>query len=140
MIFLQEMWKKHLTTKFKNTRQRRDKTQPEVITKKRKIIKSAGDSTTTVVNVNNCWNITNFLSSRPSTEDDASIERHVAKLLEQHKKPEVRRNPELIADAMSMTLADRRKMIVVDLARLDKIKDAYPILFDGEQVFNFLIL
>ena len=61
-------------------------------------------------------------------------------MLEQHKKPEVRRNPELIADAMSMTLADRRKMIVVDLARLDKIKDAYPILFDGEQVFNFLIL
>ena len=140
MIFLQEMWKKHLTTKFKNTRQCRDKTQPEVITKKRKIIKSAGDSTTTVVNVNNRWNITNFLPSRPSTEDDASIERHVAKLLEQHKKPEVRRNPELIADAMSMTLADRRKMIVVDLARLDKIKDAYPILFDGEQVFNFLIL
>ena len=129
---LQGLWKHRLRNKFKNNRRRRDHAQPEVQAKKRKGAEAeALPQNTGPVNI---WNIGNFLPPRPSSEDDASIKKHIMLLKEQHKKLEGKRDASSIADAMLTTLSERRSLIVTRRARLQDVQVEYPILFSENEV------
>lgn len=82
----------------------------------------------------NIWNIPNYLPPRPPTEDDTSIERYISQLKEQYLKIQLKRDASIVADAMSMTLSDRRSLIVKRSASLKDIKAEYPLLFCENEV------
>ncbi|KAK3879874.1 hypothetical protein Pcinc_015600 [Petrolisthes cinctipes] len=82
----------------------------------------------------NIWNIANYLPPTPPTEDDASIERHIMQLKEQHKRLEGKRDATIIADAMLTTLSERRSLVVKRCARLQDVQVEYPILFSENEV------
>ncbi|KAK3860519.1 hypothetical protein Pcinc_033439 [Petrolisthes cinctipes] len=130
------LWRLRLRNKFKNNRRRRDQAQPEVQAKKSRIALVEARPKTTVLD--NIWNIPNYLPPRPPTEDDTSIERYITQLKEQNSKIQLKRDASIVADAMSMTLSDRRSLIVKRNASLKDIKAEYPLLFcENEMIAEF---
>lgn len=73
----------------------------------------------------------NYLSVRPSSEDDTLILRHKWLQLEILKK---RPDYKEVSHLMEITLADRRKEIVDGVISLKDIKENYPLLFTEHEV------
>lgn len=84
------------------------------------------------------YGVENYLPSRPSTEDDASILKHEETLCKESK----RKNPDysVIQTLMDLTFADRRLFVTKDLPSFSAVKEKYPCLFNAHQVGFYLYL
>ncbi|PIK39241.1 hypothetical protein BSL78_23915 [Apostichopus japonicus] len=124
------LWKIRMQYKFCNARKREDSSIPAVKSRKRKA-KTPPQTVKGKLDVP-IWGMKNYLPSRPESEDDISINKHIEwmKLELSKKKPNYAR----VEECMSITLADRRRLIVEEDATSEVVKKVYPWLFEDEEI------
>ena len=80
------------------------------------------------------WGLTNYLPDRNLEDDDASITRFKEYLSIESKKNPLKIDRERVTDRMKRTFADRRKLIVKELATAEIVREQYPVLFSEAEV------
>ena len=114
---------------FQNARARRDNSLQVVVAHKRK---QALKPCIAPLQCTAKYGVKNYLPSRPAGDTDDTVASMIAMMdAESHKfKP----NRSAVADMMDHTFADRRKMIVVEAAGINQVRDKYPCLFNEHEV------
>ncbi|KAJ8017809.1 Sterile alpha motif domain-containing protein 3 [Holothuria leucospilota] len=129
------LWKYRLQYKFSNARKREDRSIPVVKARKRKATPSTLSQPTSK-HAAPQWGMVNYLPQIPESEDDASIKIHKEWMQQEWGKK--KSNYARVADSMTATLSDRRRLVVTEGASLAQVKEQYPWLFDdGELLVEF---
>lgn len=74
----------------------------------------------------------NYLPSNPISEDDQSVMKHIRDMRGEMTKKKI--DAKKTADLMDRTFAHRRQLIVKMAARIPKLKEEFPCLFDEFEV------
>lgn len=130
--FFQGLWKRRLENKFKNCRRRLDKSIDEIAAKKRK--RPNADNDVPSVAKSFQWGLENFLPGE--TEDQESLEMYQLQLTQQDRLTDAKQDKFKIKKALERTFAHRRKIIVQENAKVERVKELYPGLFNEEEVGN----
>ena len=127
-----DLWKHRLQTYFKNSR-RRTHNIPEILSRQRK---RKGNEDTPIPTKKSCWllGVPNYLPIFPEGKNENTMTNHSQRLQKEAKITEEMRNNTLIKTLMDLTFADRRKMIVKDIVKVNVVIEKYPLLCIEEEV------
>lgn len=132
------LWKDRLINYYKNCR-RRTTDNPEINSKKRK--RGEGSFSTLPDENSNkqkrpclAWGVKNYLPPIPNGEDEITLQCHLAKLKKESMLVKDKQNQKLIDSIMDLTFAQRRRLIITDMARITNIIESYPVLCNSNQV------
>ena len=134
MQFAQALWRSRLIRYFQNARARRDNSLQIVLAHKQKTkmtVSAGGEKSTSL------YGLANYLPARPSGETDETIAAMKKMMADEIRKQHPDRN--YVTEMMNQTFADRRHMIVKDIADVGHIKATYPCLFDKDEV-QFIVI
>jgi len=78
------------------------------------------------------YGVKHYLPSRQPGETDDTVAVMIKRMADESRKWKPNRSR--IAELMDATFADRRQLIVVEKAPVDRIKEVYPCLFNEDEV------
>jgi len=128
-ICFQALWHSRILRYFQNSRARRDCKLTVVCNRKR----TASDRSV-FRPVVSCafYGVKHYLPSRQPGETDDTVAAMIKRMDDESRK--WKPNKGRIAELMDATFADRRQLIVVEKAPVERIKDTYPCLFNEDEV------
>lgn len=134
--FFQAWWSRKIAEKMRNTRKRRDRNIPCVVSNREKraalLTCQTNDEGIKRSKTSPAFGLPNYLPSKPVTEDAASTMKHIELLKKEKEKSHM--NSKLVDQSMKLTFYNRRHLIVKEGHSIVALKDQYPCLFDCHQV------
>ena len=130
-----------MRTTFKNSRSRLGNEIPQIDAKRN--VYSMKRKREFIVNgvvskkCSRAWGVVNYLPDRPDGEDDVSQASHIDRLQQQARLSEGKRNVEVTKTSMQKTFPDRRKQIILDMAKVEDVMKNYPTLACENEVGEF---
>ena len=132
MFCFQALWHSRLLRYFQNCRARRDCKLTVVCNRKRNK-RSATDHSLCRPEVSCAfYGVKHYLPSRQPGETDDTVAAMIKRMDDESRKWKPNRS--CIAELMDATFADRRQLIVVEKAPVERIKSTYPCLFNEDEV------
>jgi len=118
---------------FQNARARRDNSLQVVLAHKRKHVANSPVSVIAVKSTAK-YGVKNYLPPRPAGETDDTIASMVKMMSDENRK--CRPNRTAVGEMMDQTFADRRALIVTELADISQVREKFPCLFHEDEVWS----
>ena len=136
------LWKNFLRTHFKRSRGKNKENNPEILAKritfgKRRQEDGEEQNGQKMQKLSKAWGVPNYLPDRDAGEDEHTQEQYLTKLKSLLEMPAHRRDKGKVQFIMKKTFADRRRMIVTQMAKVSAVLERYPALKSAEEVCIF---
>lgn len=101
-----------------------------IVSQKKTKRKECGEETLAIPK--NQWGVKNYAPDRPVEDDDESIRNHTDWMKTEARK--TKQNLTKINLLLNKTFADRRKLILLNMATAGEVKEKFPCLFNKTEV------